>query len=333
MTLTSKAWLVIPLLLAYSLSAGEMPADLFAFFRPDVTLTPGERERLAHGETVTRIIPSRDGQVAVFAAMPFDAPRAATSWAHAIDHPFSDPPVLRDVDDLVLDEGDLRALRDCRPGNCGIKLAAPEIASLRAFTAGPGGRSAEALQRWFRETVLRRVSYYRAGGLGCIWPYADRAVPIRPNDALGVLVMGASFLRSNAHAVADDLVSYPYALAAPRDSVVYWSKEQIGGAATVTVTHLRTYGAGGSRLLPLALGAGVEVYASHYRTGSLTIIGVVGATDTRSTYLTYLNRSQVDTLRGALGRVRRPGVERRVQQEAVLAVGRLRQRLERAAGN
>ena len=330
----SLAWLAVPLLLAYSFAAPETPPDPFAFFQPDVTLTTGDRERLAGGETVTRILPARDGQLAVFAATRLDAPpQSVATWARTTGHRFSDPPVLSDLDDLVLDERDLDALRDCTPGDCQIKLAWPEIVSLRALTATPGGRSSDALQRWFRGTLLGRVLNYRTGGLGCIWPYVDRPVPIRPKDALGAIVMALTFLPLNAHVVTDDLVSYPYVLAAPRDSIFYWSKEQIGGVAAVTVTHLRIYGGVGPRPLPPVLMAGVEIYASHYRTGSLTLMGVVGTVDAHARYLTYLNRSQVDTLRGPFGRLRRSGLERRVRQETLLMVSGLRERLERAGGN
>lgn len=137
----SIAWLAAPLLLAYSVSARETP-DPFAFFQPDVTLTTGDRERLAGRETVTRILPVRDGQLAVFAATQLDAPpQSVATWARTTGHRFSDPPALSDVDDLVLDERDLDALRACTPGDCQIKLAWPEIVSLRALTAAPGGRT------------------------------------------------------------------------------------------------------------------------------------------------------------------------------------------------
>lgn len=334
MTVPSMAWLAAPLLLAYSVSARETPIDPFAFFQPDVTLTVRDRAHLDAGETVIRILPSRDGQLAVFGVTPLDAgPEAAAAWARALEHRFSDPPVLKDLDALVLDERDLDALRDCTPGNCRIKLAAPEIASLKASAASPGGRSSDALQRWFRRIVLDRVLYYRAGGIGCIWPYVDRPVPMRPGDALGVLVTGTSFLHLHAHAIADDLVSYPYVYASPRESILYWSKEQIGGVAAVSVAHLRVYRPAGIDPAPSALIAGVEIYASHYRTGSLTVIGIVGTGAAGKTYLTYLNRSQVDTLRGPLGKLRRRTLELRVQRETVLAVNGLRQRLERAGGN
>ena len=327
------AWLAAFLLLAYSVLAGEPAGDPFAFFQPDVTLTVRDRARLDAGETVIRILPSRDGQLAVFGATVLDAgPRSVAAWTRTLDHRFSDPPVLQDLDALVLDERDLDALRDCTPGNCRIKLAAPEIASLKASGASAGGRSSDALQRWFREVVLGRVLYYRAGGISGIWPYVDRPVPMRPGDALGMLVTGTSFLHLRAHAIADDLVSYPYVHASPRESILYWSKEQIGGVAAVTVTHLRVYGPAGIDPAPSVLIAGVEIYASHYRTGSLTVIGIVGSGATRETYLSYLNRSQVDTLRGPIGKLRRRPIERRVQRETVLAVRGLRQRLERAGG-
>ena len=93
--------------------------DPFSFFSPVVSIDPTERDRIDRGEVVVRILPARDGEVAVFAASRFEAePEALVRWTKAIEalkrspfvvsiRRFSHPPVLSDLDALVLDDVDL----------------------------------------------------------------------------------------------------------------------------------------------------------------------------------------------------------------------------------
>ena len=58
----------------------------FSFFSPVVTLDSSERQRIDRGEVFVRILPARDGEVAVFAASRFDAdPDALVRWTKAIE--------------------------------------------------------------------------------------------------------------------------------------------------------------------------------------------------------------------------------------------------------
>src|SRR5262245_527053 len=109
--------------------------DPFAWLQPAVTIDRAARNRLDRGEVIVRVLPADDGEVAVFAAARLDADAETLArWVNAIArlkkspyvlmvHRFSDPPGLDDLNGLTLDEGDLDAIRDCRPGNCELKLA------------------------------------------------------------------------------------------------------------------------------------------------------------------------------------------------------------------
>ena len=109
--------------------------DPFSFFEPVVTISASDRQRIDNGEVFVRILPARDGEVAVFAASRFDAqPEALVRWTQAIEslkrspfvvaiRRFSSPPVLSDLDALALDDVDLEGIRRCQAGDCSVKLA------------------------------------------------------------------------------------------------------------------------------------------------------------------------------------------------------------------
>jgi hypothetical protein len=239
---------------------------------------------------------------------------------------FSDPPVFEDLDALTLDEGDVEAVRRCRVGDCGVKLAGHEIESLRAAGAGPEWRA--AIQQEFRRTVLNRVNAYRSDGLAGLPPYADRRDVLPPTDAFAAILAGSPYLRERLPGVSARLMDYPRVDVPGVESFFYWSKEQYGtGKRVISVTHVdivRPDAAGAPAVLVL----GKEIFATHYRTGSLGVTAVVEDAARGRRYLVYINRSQVDVLSGLFGGLKRKLVEGRLTDESAAVVRTIRQRLE-----
>jgi hypothetical protein len=102
-------------------------ADPFEFVQPSIRLAQEDRSRLDGDEPVARILPSRDGEIAVFAAVrvAVDGNRLVT-WVRRIDDlkrssyvpaigRVSEPPRIEDLADLELDDEDLADVRACRP--------------------------------------------------------------------------------------------------------------------------------------------------------------------------------------------------------------------------
>jgi hypothetical protein len=103
--------------------------DPFAILRPNIVVNADDLRELDSGQVVLKILPAKDHELAVFAAGALSATR--TQLSDKIDDiaglkrsvfvpevgRFSNPPVLGDLDGLSLDDVDLNAIRDCRPGD------------------------------------------------------------------------------------------------------------------------------------------------------------------------------------------------------------------------
>jgi hypothetical protein len=314
-------------------------ADPFAFLKPVVTVSPSELQRLDRGEVIARVLPARGSQVAVFAASKLDAePDSLIHWTGAIEQMkkgpyvlairrFSDPPVLSDLDGLMLDDEDVESIRHCRRGECGVKLSENEIDALTsaADAAGAGWRT--VVQREFRRVLFKRVTRYRQEGLAGLPPYVDRPEPSIPRDAFAALVERSPHLRNHVPAITDAFARYPKATLPSVDSFLYWSKEHYGrGKPVTTVTQVHIVRPGDPPL-PMVMVLAQEIFASHYRSGSLGMTAFVkGRDDTR--YLVHLNRSQLDMLKGMFGGLVRSVLEGRLASEAKPAMAIVKGRLE-----
>lgn len=313
--------------------------DPFAFLKPVVTVSPSDRQRLDRGEVIARALPAHDNQLAVFAASRLDAePDALIHWTGAIEQMkkgpyvrairrFSDPPVLSDLDGLMLDDEDVESIRQCRRGECGVKLSESEIDALRSAVDAAGAGWKAVVQREFRRVLFNRVTRYRQEGLAGLPPYVDRPEPSVPRDAFAALVERSPQLRNHVPAITDAFARYPKATLPSVDSFLYWSKEHYGrGKPVTTITQVHIVRPGAPPL-PAVMVLAQEIFASHYRTGSLGMTAfVMGRDDAR--YLVHLNRSQLDLLKGMFGGLVRSVLEGRLASEAKPAMATVKGRLE-----
>ena len=322
--------------------AQESRSNPFEFLAPWVVVSEADRARLDRDQVLARTLSGRDGQLAVFVATRLNAqPDALVAWTRAIAElkrskfvlavgRFSDPPLLSDLDTLTLDQRDLDAIQRCRPSDCGLKLSAADIEALTAVVAAAGTEWRDAAQREFRRLLVELVKQYRTGGLAALRPPADRKQPRRLDDALSAIVEQSPYLTRLPNVMAW-LTEYPHADSAV-ESFFYWSKEHYGeGKPVISVTHVGIIRPESDHRLPAILVAGKQIFATHYVEGGLGVTMVLRDATDRAPYLAYVNRSQVDLLRGFFGGLVRGVLEDRVERQAPQIVRGLRARLESGA--
>jgi hypothetical protein len=330
---------IVWLLLAVPVTAQQdQPSDPFAFLGPDVTLTDRDRLRLEAGEAVVRLLPRASREVAILAAVRVDVEGdRLLEWVREIEAlkesehvraigRFSNPPRLDDLAALSLEGRDLDAIRDCRPGSCGLKLSGEEMTRLAREAGEATGDWRQAVQDAYRRLVLARVEAYRASGYRGIAPYEDHRDPVAPGDEFSALLDRFGFLTRGLPRLATHLRQYP---ADPEgvESFLYWSKETLGGRPMVIVSHVFLVKPGLPGL-PEAMSLSRHVYANHYITGAIAMTAVTGRRGGTGGYLVYLNRSRVDVLGGVFGPITRLFIERRLRGEAAEVVEGLRARLQ-----
>jgi hypothetical protein len=320
-------------------TAGVPRNDPFDFFAPAIVVSNEDRANLDRDRVVARTLPGERGQVGLFVATRLTAqPEALVAWTHAIVElkrskfvlaigRFSDPPRLSDLDGLALDDRDLEAIRRCRPGACGLKLTASEIAALNVAAARAGPAWRDAVQREFRRLLVERVIQYRTAGLARAFPPADRPAAIHPQEALSAVLDSSPYLRRVPDAVTW-LTGYPRAETTV-ESFFYWSKEHYGeGKPVISVTQVGIVRPDAVAGVPGVLIAGKQIFASHYLEGALGLTAIVRDPTTGTSYLAYVNRAQVDLLRGWFGRFMRGALEDRLERQAPSIIRGLRARLE-----
>jgi hypothetical protein len=306
-------------------------SDGFAALAPDVVLTDTDRAALDNGESRVQIVPGRDGHLSLTAVIRIDTtPERVIAWTAQVEAlqkghyvpeigRFSSPPRLADLDGLLVEADDLTDLARCRPGDCGVKLSAPEIESLH-------DRDRAALASQFRDLLVRRATAYLASGDGCAVPYVDHRHPVDPAAAFKGVTGRLSFFPQSMRRYAEYLEHFPTIEARfIEQSFLYWSKETLGMKPITSITH---FSAARFRAphLPEAVIVAKQVYASHYKNASITVTALIN--DHGRRYLVYLHRSQVDAFEGLLGGLVRRVVEQRVKAEAPAVLQGLRRKLE-----
>lgn len=325
--------------IAQGVLLSQATGDPFAFFRPSISQGAEERRAMSKGEAVVRVLPGRDREVAVFAAVPVnvDGDRLV-AWVRNIAElkrspfvlaigRFSEPPRMEDLRDLALDDDDLEEIRRCRPRDCGVKLGAGELGRLQRTIAGAEGQWKPRVQDAFRDVLLQRIQMYTERGHPGLSPYDDHDEPVVQQTAFSSIIRRSPYLTEGLPQFAAHLDRYPEAPMPGVESFIYWAKEQFGGKPVISATHV-TLLRPGDGVLPDALVAGKQIFATHYMNGSLALTAIMRGGAGSPHYLVYLNRSEVDVVGGFWGGLVRLVVERRLKAEASEVLQGVRKRLE-----
>ena len=295
--------------------------DPAALLRKYVRASEPELKRIERGEVITKTLESPEGREVssfgvirvsctadVFAARVRDIERfKASEYVLQIGR-FKPQPTIEDLASLTLDPGDREAMRTCRPGSCALRL--PTAAIERFRTSIPWGTPAEidAAAAAMRQFLVDEARTYLAGGSAALADYHDRSGTIPRALAFRNLLRPAPFEAEYQPELFKWLDEFPRVSADGSDSFLYWSREKFGLKPVISMSHSVLRRRDGV----VAFGS-KQLYASHYFEASLGMALFVAVPNTPYGYVTYLNRSRVDTLRGLLAPIARVVAARRAR--------------------
>jgi hypothetical protein len=303
--------------------------DPLTFLRTHGGFSPDDIASLDRGESIAHSINADGSEVAIAAATMMAIPiefylqrfQAIESFKQSADvlqvGRFSTVPSAVDLRALTLDAGDVSALRQCRVGDCDVKLDATGITRLSR---------APDISEAFRSHLAAYAARYLQEGNAALMTYHDKRDPHPLAGDLERIAARSSYLPELSSAIRSAVVDFRGTLPADLGQFLYWSKEKPPGKAIVSVTHAIIH----PETQGVAVVATKQLYASHYMTGSLGLTVLVnrGAAGAPRTLIVYVNRTRVDVFDGVLGPVKRPIVRARARGSAQHLLDRLRQRLE-----
>jgi hypothetical protein len=214
------------------------------------------------------------------------------------------PPRAEDVAALTLDAGEVRTLRECRVGKCGLKLTAEEIARVRSevdWGSVAADRAAAQARDVARSLVLQQVERYVREGDAALPRFADKG-----ENPLDVAATFRSLAASSAGSIGrafPEVYQQLTRATVREDDVLYWSIEGYGFGLKqfFNVVHTRFF-----EVSPqVTVVSTKQLRASHYFEGYLGFAVLADAEAGPSAaggggcYLVYLNRSRIDLLRDA----------------------------------
>jgi hypothetical protein len=311
--------------------AGSGGDSVKAFLKERFGFSNGECLRVDRGEIITKELTAENSfEVAVCGAMRIAVPfkLAVGSYAHMDSYrknpnitgigKFSTPPRIEDLNQLTLEEDDIKALKDCEAGDCPVKLPATAMAQFHKEIDWNSPDHGANVLSMVKRNFVEYVTAYNASGSNALMNYNDMQYPQTRADEYHGLIREMP----NLSDWGKELYQYldgPGTGSLPNSSIdLYWQKENFSGAKpTITINQVVICTPNPERRL--ALIASKQLYADHFFEASLTVTALVGGeTDTSGIYLVYLNRSNYDDLRKTgifsfTGRVRHEifkGVER-----------------------
>jgi hypothetical protein len=324
---------------AWAAGGGQLvlPASLDSFLLEEAHAAPADREALLAGNPVVKLLDADPAkEVAVFGAVWVNAP--STSYVHQVKNieqferggafritkRISDPPSADDFAPLTVSDQDFEDLKDCKIGNCALKLDADGVQALRAQVDWRKPTAKADATALFRQLALEYVIGYREGGNARLGVHRDRERPTFLANEFRSMVDRLPRLATELPELRRYLLEYPNATLANSTDFLYWQETQFGLRPTVRISHLVIQERPNQTVV-----ASKMLYASHYFWTALELrLLMPDPARGPGFWLVTVNRSRSDGLSGFTGRVIRGRVRGEVEDGTRASLTATKTRLE-----
>lgn len=301
---------------------------LMKFFQDSIALTPDQIAAIHSGEPVAKNLPSRTpAEVFLFGAIYIHAaPESYLKFARDFDRlrklpdylelgVFSNPPRASDLKDFSFDNDDIKALKNCKPGDCLIQMPASSIEALQRSIDWSAPDLGDQVNRQLQKTALQRLVNYQQQGNPVLGVYNDKRDPTQVPQQFAYMLSYSKALPENLPSFYQYLLDYPRAKPSNVEDAFYWARVKFGLKPTLRIVQMVTLHGNPSDPVAYAI-AQKQLYASHYFETALDLSFCVrGSDDSRQPgfYLIMAMGSEQAGLTGIKGSiVRKTAVGRSV---------------------
>jgi len=314
--------------------ATDQPAEPDKFFHDFVGLSDDQIRDIHNGKAIAKILesPNRD-EVFVFGAVYINStPERYLKFASDLDalrklpsylaiREFSNPPQLSDLDGFVLDEEDVKQLKECKPGHCEVQLPTDAMDEFHKSVNWSASDVQDQVNHLAQQMALQALVRYQQGGNAALGTYRDKNHPAAVAEIFASLLSRSKALPVYLPDLHRYLLDYPNVKLDNVETGFRWEKVNFGLKPTIRVVQTIVY-RGTVANEPVYAVAEKQLYASHYFETALDLSVCVKDTqrpNQNGFYVITLKGSQQAGLTGFKG-----GLVRKV------AVDKTRSSLEKA---
>jgi len=264
---------------------------LLKFFRESAELTPEQIAAIQNGQPVAKTLPSRaPAEVFLLGAVYIHAtPESYLKFAQDFDRlrklpnylalgVFSNPPRASDLKDFSIDNDDIKALKNCKPGDCLIQMPTSSIEALQSSIDWSAADVSDQVNRYLRKAALQRLLEYQHEGNQALGVYNDKPNPTEVPQQFAYMLSYSKALPENLPDFYQYLLDYPKARPGNVEDTFYWARVKFGLKPTLRIVQMVTMSGSANDPVAYAI-AQKQLYASHYFETALDLSFCIRATD------------------------------------------------------
>jgi hypothetical protein len=316
--LSLVAALLVPIAISSQPGSSQPNPDLETYFRQYIGLSQDQIASIRSGQPVTKALPSRTpAEVFLFGAVYIHAaPESYLKFAGDYDRQrklpsnlalgvFADPPRLSDLKSFTFDNDDVKALKNCTPGNCLIQLPASSIEELNQSINWSAADVNDEVNQLLQKTALQRLLAYQREGNEALGVYNDKRNPTEVPKQFAYMLSYDKALPAYLPDFYHYLLAYPNAKPPNVENTFYSARVKFGLKPTLRVVHVVTMRGNPTDQVACAT-AEKQLYSSHYFETALDLSFCVRGTDNTKQpgfYLIMVMGSEQAGLTGAKGAI------------------------------
>lgn len=323
--LTGALWLCAA---AAAPARGMTPRDLL---RHVAQFTDADWAMVERGQAVAKVLDTDNREIAIAGAVRIHGTRdqlvtrsqdlevLKTSTAVLDAGRFSPVPAAADLQRATFEEYSLD-LRNCRPGDCQVRLGADDISRFHKEVNwnDPDWRTQSA--RVWREVMAHYAAAYVSNGRKALPDYVNKREPLSVASEVSLLTSDFGFVSSYSPELAAYLHDFGPNPPAGTQHMLYWTREDFGIRPIFRISHQAILQVTGPT--PSTLIATNQVYADHYLDAGLTLTMALespgqppaNAAQARDFYVLSVSRARTRSLSGLLRRFARSTVQSRSRE-------------------
>ncbi len=304
--------------------------------------TDAEWAAINRGEAIAKVLPTDAREIAVAGAI-----RIAASSERLIARyreienlkrsaivldlgRFSKPPRPSDLASAAMEEYNLD-LRDCRPGECRVRLSEADIARFHREVDWRAANWRERSRSVWMDVLAGYAAAFARDGRRALPTFANKHEPLSVPAELSLVVDRFAFVGEIAPAFLPYLREFGPSLPEGADELLYWTREDFGVRPVMRLSHQTIYRPTGSQTILVATN---QIYADHYLDAGLTVTLAIDAAEAGggpAFYMVSVNRARTRSLTGFMRTFVRSTVQGRSRDALQKILASTRTSLERGA--